>query len=322
MAHFLTTHLHFVFAIVFSTTPCVHTKMHHKYCVQPETKDDIRFALLQTNHRASNKQINLNFPRVSLDLSFPACSRAVGPPTHTMAFSLSDALTSMYIALRGARALSFTPATMSTPFSVTVGSDVVVSTPTPSRAQAPAPVAAASSSSSDSSERSATSKAAPAKKAESSSPQVCSLPKAPAKQTESASPQLCAMKAPAKKIQSQKSKPSEVSTKENRQPLGELNVQRVSNIDASTSSSKSGGKADLVEKVQKTEKIVVSQKKLDIQYDKEHEELLKENPNRFVMFPLKHHDIWKMYKSHMGTFCHCFVFCFCVFGNVFGINSH
>lgn len=36
--------------------------------------------------------------------------------------------------------------------------------------------------------------------------------------------------------------------------------------------------------------------------DKQTEEVLRENPNRFVLFPLKHHDIWKMYKSHVASF--------------------
>ena len=90
----------------------------------------------------------------------------------------------------------------------------------------------------------------------------------------------------------------DVQTKENRKPLGELNI---TNIVVPSTSSKSGGKTDLVEKASKSEKVVVSQKKLDIEFDKQNEELLKENPNRFVMFPLQHHDIWKMYKSHMGT---------------------
>ncbi len=34
----------------------------------------------------------------------------------------------------------------------------------------------------------------------------------------------------------------------------------------------------------------------------EEEELLKDNPNRFVLFPIKHHDIWKMYKDHEASF--------------------
>jgi len=32
------------------------------------------------------------------------------------------------------------------------------------------------------------------------------------------------------------------------------------------------------------------------------EPLLKPNPDRFVMFPLQHEDIWEMYKKHMASF--------------------
>lgn len=32
------------------------------------------------------------------------------------------------------------------------------------------------------------------------------------------------------------------------------------------------------------------------------ESILKENPNRFVMFPIQHNDIWKFYKQHFHTF--------------------
>ena len=30
--------------------------------------------------------------------------------------------------------------------------------------------------------------------------------------------------------------------------------------------------------------------------------ILQENPNRFVIFPIKHHDIWEMYKTHEAAF--------------------
>ena len=37
--------------------------------------------------------------------------------------------------------------------------------------------------------------------------------------------------------------------------------------------------------------------------DLENEEpILQENPSRFVLFPIKYHDIWKMYKEHMASF--------------------
>merc|ERR1712086_96970 len=36
--------------------------------------------------------------------------------------------------------------------------------------------------------------------------------------------------------------------------------------------------------------------------DKLVEPLLVENPGRFVLFPIKYHDIWKMYKEHVASF--------------------
>ena len=32
------------------------------------------------------------------------------------------------------------------------------------------------------------------------------------------------------------------------------------------------------------------------------EHILKENPGRFVLFPLKYHDIWEMYKTAEHSF--------------------
>lgn len=32
-------------------------------------------------------------------------------------------------------------------------------------------------------------------------------------------------------------------------------------------------------------------------FDPELEPLLRENPRRFVIFPIKYHDIWQMYKQ-------------------------
>lgn len=34
----------------------------------------------------------------------------------------------------------------------------------------------------------------------------------------------------------------------------------------------------------------------------ESEPLLRENPNRFVMFPIHYNDIWTMYKKHEASF--------------------
>ena len=35
---------------------------------------------------------------------------------------------------------------------------------------------------------------------------------------------------------------------------------------------------------------------------KDDEPMLKENPNRFVLFPIQHHDIWDMYKKAEASF--------------------
>jgi ribonucleoside-diphosphate reductase beta chain len=32
------------------------------------------------------------------------------------------------------------------------------------------------------------------------------------------------------------------------------------------------------------------------------EKILVENPNRFVIFPIEHNDIWEFYKSHQAAF--------------------
>ena len=34
----------------------------------------------------------------------------------------------------------------------------------------------------------------------------------------------------------------------------------------------------------------------------ETETILKENKNRFVLFPVEHHDIWDLYKKSLGSF--------------------
>jgi ribonucleoside-diphosphate reductase subunit M2 len=36
--------------------------------------------------------------------------------------------------------------------------------------------------------------------------------------------------------------------------------------------------------------------------DNSDEPLLRENPSRFVLFPIRYHDIWKMYKEHLASF--------------------
>ena len=32
------------------------------------------------------------------------------------------------------------------------------------------------------------------------------------------------------------------------------------------------------------------------------EPILKKNPNRFVMFPIEHHDLFKKYNEHVSVF--------------------
>ena len=38
------------------------------------------------------------------------------------------------------------------------------------------------------------------------------------------------------------------------------------------------------------------------QIERETEPLLKENPRRFVVFPIQYHDIWQMYKKAEASF--------------------
>lgn len=40
------------------------------------------------------------------------------------------------------------------------------------------------------------------------------------------------------------------------------------------------------------------------QFDPSIEPLLKENPKRFVIFPIKYHDIWQMYKKVYQSYIH------------------
>lgn len=39
-----------------------------------------------------------------------------------------------------------------------------------------------------------------------------------------------------------------------------------------------------------------------MEFEKEEEPLLKENPRRFVLFPIEHTDIWQFYKKAEGQF--------------------
>ena len=44
------------------------------------------------------------------------------------------------------------------------------------------------------------------------------------------------------------------------------------------------------------------QKKVKKDTELKPEPLLQENPNRFVIFPIKYHEIWKMYKKQEASF--------------------
>jgi len=55
----------------------------------------------------------------------------------------------------------------------------------------------------------------------------------------------------------------------------------------------------------KTSQLAPLQKKQEtapLQDDKEDEPLLQENPNRFVLFPIKHPKVWEMYKQQQASF--------------------
>ncbi|EYC42441.1 hypothetical protein Y032_0531g3019 [Ancylostoma ceylanicum] len=49
-------------------------------------------------------------------------------------------------------------------------------------------------------------------------------------------------------------------------------------------------------------KLVQEVEKLSVRSNEQEEPLLKENPNRFVIFPLTHHDIWAFYKKAVASF--------------------
>ncbi|TVY24787.1 Ribonucleoside-diphosphate reductase small chain [Lachnellula hyalina] len=59
-------------------------------------------------------------------------------------------------------------------------------------------------------------------------------------------------------------------------------------------------KKSLVEQVKTEEKAVAVASKL--KPEEADEPLLMENPNRFVLFPLKYHEIWQMYKKAQASF--------------------
>lgn len=47
---------------------------------------------------------------------------------------------------------------------------------------------------------------------------------------------------------------------------------------------------------------LISEESLKMKNDPIVEPLLQENPNRFVIFPIKYNDIWRMYKQQMACF--------------------
>lgn len=50
-----------------------------------------------------------------------------------------------------------------------------------------------------------------------------------------------------------------------------------------------------------------------MKFDPQLEPLLRENPKRFVIFPIKYHDIWAMYKKVSRTCCDMFLHvCACI----------
>ena len=45
-----------------------------------------------------------------------------------------------------------------------------------------------------------------------------------------------------------------------------------------------------------------SKNDVEMQSDSNVEPILAENPSRFVLFPIKYHDIWEMYKKQVASF--------------------
>lgn len=46
----------------------------------------------------------------------------------------------------------------------------------------------------------------------------------------------------------------------------------------------------------------VEKESKEAEFDPQLEPLLRENPRRFVIFPIKYHDIWNMYKKAEASF--------------------
>ncbi|VDM78276.1 unnamed protein product, partial [Strongylus vulgaris] len=73
-----------------------------------------------------------------------------------------------------------------------------------------------------------------------------------------------------------------------------LGVIQVNNGTANKENESAGQKKQEKNIVQEIEKMSLS--------PEQEEPLLKENPNRFVIFPLKYHDIWAFYKKAVASF--------------------
>jgi ribonucleoside-diphosphate reductase subunit M2 len=87
--------------------------------------------------------------------------------------------------------------------------------------------------------------------------------------------------------------------KENLSPLGELSKNELKNK----------SQKDMKQVEEKLQKMGVTDDRerevvdlANISFDPELEPLLKENPERFVIFPINYQDIWRMYKKALASF--------------------
>lgn len=51
-----------------------------------------------------------------------------------------------------------------------------------------------------------------------------------------------------------------------------------------------------------SEKSIAKNTKLSVTSEKENEPLLRENPRRFVLFPIQYREVWQMYKKAEASF--------------------
>lgn len=83
--------------------------------------------------------------------------------------------------------------------------------------------------------------------------------------------------------------------KENFAPLGELSKNELKNKGVKAV-------AEGIAKVNITDDREYESIIANIKFEPQLEPLLKENPERFVILPIKYHDIWEMYKKAMASF--------------------